>query len=318
MIRNFAWKHTSLWTRTGFSTAVVLVVLLGAASAGADRPYQSMDQLIVEADGFVLGTIRDVLPFDGEAYEGGDLLTLEEIEVTRGLEERIPHHVYLPDSGGPLNLVPGERTLLLLRAGVGDVDFELVGGPRGIFRIVREDQEAGSSRDLILDHDGNRIFGLMGGHLITEYGLPAEAFHADPNVENEGEAFLLPPEKVDLSGREPMAAPVFIGLFEQKLASVFDRYALEGQILAEAACTAMRPTHGWTFAVQRRCSNYAPDCAKVCNYIYEGQAGWLTCFNSLHVYANQAATGTEVLGLKTYRYNGCGGSCGPNYCCCGN
>lgn len=90
------------------------------------------------------------------------------------------------------------------------------------------------------------------------------------------------------------------------------------QVLAEATCTALKVGGGWTFAVPRPCSGTAPDCATLCASLTEAQAGTLSCFNSLHIYGNQPAEAVSTLGLKTHRYNACGGGCGPNYCCCGN
>lgn len=100
---------------------------------------------------------------------------------------------------------------------------------------------------------------------------------------------------------------------------VWQQQYIDAQILAQATCTALRPAGGWTFAIRRVCSGNAPSCAEACAALTEGQAGNLKCFNALHVYGNQAHGSTDQLGLKTYKYNGCGGSyCGPNYCCCGN
>ena len=89
------------------------------------------------------------------------------------------------------------------------------------------------------------------------------------------------------------------------------------QVHAHATCTALGPG-SWVFAVQRDCSNEAPSCADICSFLIDDQAGHLTCFNSLHVYeARTPFNRSYTLGLKTYKYNGCGGSfCGPNYCCC--
>ena len=98
----------------------------------------------------------------------------------------------------------------------------------------------------------------------------------------------------------------------------FDQSQILAQILAQASCTALKPSGGWTFAVQRECGSSAPSCDEVCKSLKEGQAGQLSCFNSLHIYANQPFTSTAELGLKVHKYNGCGGGCGPNYCCCGN
>lgn len=100
------------------------------------------------------------------------------------------------------------------------------------------------------------------------------------------------------------------------------QYSL-AQIEAQATCIALRSQAGfgggWTYAVRRDCSSAAPTCAQVCGSIYAPQPGhYLQCFNSLHIYGNQPHATTAAMGLKTYLYNGCGGGCGPNYCCCSN
>lgn len=97
----------------------------------------------------------------------------------------------------------------------------------------------------------------------------------------------------------------------------FDRYGLDGQVLAEATCLALNDKGGkWTFAVKRDCADKSMTCDDVCQTVTESQSKNNVCFNSLHVYNNQAADGVAKLGLKTYKYNSCGGGCGPNYCCC--
>ncbi len=83
-----------------------------------------------------------------------------------------------------------------------------------------------------------------------------------------------------------------------------------GQIVAQASCTAINPSGGYTWSVRRECSALTPDCTTVCANLGK------TCFNSLHIYGNQPHTAEYQLGLQTYRYEGCGGGCGPNYCCC--
>lgn len=93
---------------------------------------------------------------------------------------------------------------------------------------------------------------------------------------------------------------------------------LDAQVLAQAACTALKSEGGWSFAIRRDCNNFAADCNTLCSNITEEQAGRLRCINSLHVYPNQPHSAPATIGLKTYRYNNCGGGCGPNYCCCGN
>jgi len=105
----------------------------------------------------------------------------------------------------------------------------------------------------------------------------------------------------------------------------FDRYDLDGQIQAEAVCTALAPSDksGWTYAVRRDCTaTNGQTCDQLCAASMESQvqsagAKQLWCLNAIHIYDNQATDKSHVVGLKTYRYNSCAGtSCGPNYCCC--
>ncbi len=99
----------------------------------------------------------------------------------------------------------------------------------------------------------------------------------------------------------------------------FAPFGKEGQILAQATCTAMRPGTGFVFAVQRICTRGVPSCAQICGSLFERQAGDLSCFGALHVYANPFFTADEMLGLKTLKQTNCGvRNCGSNYCCCGN
>ena len=101
-------------------------------------------------------------------------------------------------------------------------------------------------------------------------------------------------------------------------------------VIAQSSCAAYmshRP-NGWVYAVRRDCSINAPTCAQVCSdpelRVQDIQTASYTtwkCIGATHVYFNRPATGsgaTPRLGLKQYYYGygGCGGGCGPNYCCC--
>lgn len=100
---------------------------------------------------------------------------------------------------------------------------------------------------------------------------------------------------------------------------VFAPFGQHGQILAQATCTAMRANTGFVFAVQRFCEPDQPSCEQICRGLSEQQAGGLSCFGALHIYANRFFHEPETLGLKTLVQTSCEVSaCGPNYCCCGN
>ncbi len=87
------------------------------------------------------------------------------------------------------------------------------------------------------------------------------------------------------------------------------------QQLAQSTCVALGPAT-WVFAVPRDCSKKEKSCAQICGELKEAQAGALKCFNSLHIYEDGPARGLDQIGYKMYKYNSCGGGCGPNYCCC--
>ncbi|XP_045211854.2 uncharacterized protein LOC123563230 [Mercenaria mercenaria] len=82
--------------------------------------------------------------------------------------------------------------------------------------------------------------------------------------------------------------------------------------MAQSTCTALLTGNNYVFAVRRHCSTLSSNCEIVCSNLGK------KCFNALHVYNVNAlardATGTA--GLRMYKYNNCGGGCGPNFCCC--
>jgi len=103
--------------------------------------------------------------------------------------------------------------------------------------------------------------------------------------------------------------------------------------MANSACVGMSVGHnklGHITAVRRPCSNYYGDCNAVCrnapinNPGTGTQAHQWSCFDSLHVYKDHpkltdnsgAYTDSGKVGPVIYRYGGCAGDCGPNYCCC--
>ncbi|MEW8626578.1 MAG: hypothetical protein AB2551_12555 [Candidatus Thiodiazotropha sp.] len=94
-----------------------------------------------------------------------------------------------------------------------------------------------------------------------------------------------------------------------------NQLSVGAQRLAQASCVAIGPST-WVFAVPRDCNNREKSCSQICAEISESQAGQLRCFNSLHIYENGPANSLDQIGYKMYRYDGCGGGCGPNYCCC--
>jgi hypothetical protein len=155
---------------------------------------------------------------------------------------------------------------------------------------------------------------LVGGCLMED--------GAEPRFDVEGLDPAVARDALDLTSPELEAGGDALPVIEASEPPITQGLVQTGpdaQMLAQAACTAMKGAGGWTFAIRRECTAFAADCATTCANITEDQAGPLKCFNALHVYANEPRTSAATVGLKTYRYNSCtGGGCGPNYCCCGN
>jgi hypothetical protein len=258
------------------------------------------------ADGYVAGTVTK-LRSEPSATTSTTVVAQLRVTLSSVAAPSATIEVRLPDS----RLSMGDRVLLLVRS--QDGQFSLSGGESGIYWLSDFDDTG-----VVTDAFGDLVYGF------TPEGLVTEATAGELAVMPSGGPDL-PVVAPNLASREPIPAPLFAAIVDGKLvASEFSPAALPGlasrerQVLAEATCTAIRPNGGWTFAMPRRCSSTVPTCAAVCAYQYEVQAGWLSCFNSLHLYGNAPTDVPEQLGLKTFRYNGCGGGCGPNFCCCGN
>jgi len=100
------------------------------------------------------------------------------------------------------------------------------------------------------------------------------------------------------------------------VASTFEQFGAAGQILAQAACTAINPSGGYNFAIIKGC-DISTDCSTLCAQAGKssGSPSSLQCQESLHLYQPSWNSRSQT-DLKVYRYFGCGGGCGPNYCCC--
>jgi hypothetical protein len=277
-------------------------LVLTEQSAEAAGLYSALEA----ADGYVAGTVVK-LASESRASASTTAVVQLRVALSSVAAPSTLIEVGLPDPRFSVD----DRVLLLVCA--QDGQFSLSGGDSSMFWLSDFDETG-----VVTDVAGDLVYGFAPDGVVTEAtaGKMAVVSSAGPD---------LPVVALDLASREPIPSPIFAAIIEGKLlTSEFVLSALptlesyERQVLAEATCTAIRPSSGWTFAIERRCSSAAPTCEAVCAYQYESQAGWLSCFNSLHLYGNAPSDTPEQLGLKTYRYNGCGGGCGPNFCCCGN
>jgi len=84
------------------------------------------------------------------------------------------------------------------------------------------------------------------------------------------------------------------------------------QIQAQAICTAISGVAGQVTAIRRSCDATTVSCAVLCSRLESR-----SCFESLHIYNNEAANADSTVGFVSHRYNDCNPTgCGPNYCCC--
>ena len=261
-------------------------VALAGPQAGAASIYDALGS----SDGFALGKIVDLK----HASRDQSTKTVGDILVERSSMELDDRYleVDVTDVADRLNV--GDRVVVFIASRLGDGGAAtVVGGANGIYRVAQGDEQN------IADLEGRWVYGFSSEGLVIDDG--DIALSTLPSSE----------------GRSPIDVGTFLAIAEGNMGSLALQSTLR-QVLVEATCTAIRPGRGWTFAVMRDCSSTTPTCARICGYIYESQAGWLSCFNSIHLYGNDPAGGAGQIGLKTHRYNACGGGCGPNFCCCGN
>lgn len=156
---------------------LALVILLGTLPAHATvLVYKDLDDLVREADGVVIGTVRRVESADlgtGNVYT---FVTLGELELLHGRHDR--EELTLRLEGGRVgrygvrvegspSFAPGQRMLLFL-SGNGRDPVPLVGWGQGLFRIV---SEPGVPEPVVTDELGNRVLGVEGRRLLTERAI---------------------------------------------------------------------------------------------------------------------------------------------------
>lgn len=142
--------------------------------------YKTFDELIMEADGIIIGTVTDI---QAHVDETGDIYTfvmLNDLDIIYGdfggkeftirleggqIENQGLHVVGSPDFRRK------ERVVLFV-TGNGREIVPLVGWSQGLYRVSTDQKYR---RDVITDSDGNRVFGIQNGHLVKEYRVPSEA-----------------------------------------------------------------------------------------------------------------------------------------------
>lgn len=127
-----------------------------------------------------MGTVVNVESYYDQNDEIYTFVTLEELDILDGSYDQ--DTLVLRLKGGQVNgeiidvygspqFSPDDEVILFLR-GNGKAMVPIVGWTQGVFRVV-SDEETG--REVVSDHEGNRIFGIKGSKIIKEYLYPTKA-----------------------------------------------------------------------------------------------------------------------------------------------
>lgn len=238
-----AWVDT-LWN--GLKRQVLpLLALIGMSLLCARPgyattvPYKSFDQLVREAEGIIVGTVQQVESSYDPTQEIYTFVTLGQLSVLHGSYHQ-PTFVLRLKGGqvdqdiltvhGSPRLRPKDRVVLFVR-GNGRAIVPVVGWTQGVFRILAD---AATGRAVVSDHEGNRILGLKGSHLIKEHRHPTEAHvigqeqaitrsaepAATPGSPDQGTSSETVPSQDPsaLPVQEGLSVQAFMGLLQAKLA----------------------------------------------------------------------------------------------------
>ncbi|MDJ0736397.1 MAG: hypothetical protein QNJ47_20430 [Nostocaceae cyanobacterium] len=151
--------------------AAFLLLFAGKAVA-TTVIYQSMDDLSQNADGIIVGTVKEVKSAKVED-DINTYVTLRGIKVLKGIYDR--NEISLAMEGGFVEqegleiegspeFKKGERVIVFVENN-GSTIVPFVGFDQGVFKVVKGKQ----NREIVTDSLGNRIFRIQkGGHLMKE------------------------------------------------------------------------------------------------------------------------------------------------------
>lgn len=236
-----------------FQLASVAAALLLSTTMGHATvlPYKSLKDLVHEADGVVIGTVRSVTPTGGSGQAIHTFVTLDQIEVMSGkldaqtltlrLKGGAVGQEVLHVEGSP-TFVPNERLLLFVQGNGRDL-VPFVGWSQGVFRLTADG--VGSGQGVVKDADGNDVVGLDGDQVLLQPGAHSGAVIAGgPAISQARSA---PPQasagttddgsastqiSVRRKAAAPMAAEAFLAQVRQR-ASTEPGRALRSVSLAE-------------------------------------------------------------------------------------
>jgi hypothetical protein len=156
-----------------FAGAVLFLGVLQQSGATTIQ-YKSFNDLVAEADAVVSGQVVSVESrFSSNKEDIYTFVTLKDVETLSGSYSASTVTLRLLggyvgdkilDVAGSPGFRPNERVIIFVQ-GNGRNMVPIVGWSQGVFRIRND---AGTGLPMMVDHDGNRVFGLQGGTVIKE------------------------------------------------------------------------------------------------------------------------------------------------------
>jgi hypothetical protein len=226
-------RKTTLLALTAISAALFAQ---GAAHA-TTLPYKGVDKLVAEADGIVIGTVRQVQSTEESQKDIETYVTLDNLKVLGGRFAaptltlrlkggRVDNEILFID--GTPQFKQDERVLMFVQGNGRDI-VPLVGWTQGVFRLMT-DKASGAMT--IADHAGHPVVGFEGNRVLTS-GVDADAhILGAPNADfvvhvaapgqasagktNDGSASTMV-EATVAKNAPPMAAEAFLSALQKRI-----------------------------------------------------------------------------------------------------
>lgn len=167
----------------------LLTVLVPVSLQGTTLLYKGFDDLVLEADAVIVGTVAAVESMPSPNDEIYTFVTLDQIEALQGQPEgsevvlRLFGGAFGEDvievQGAPV-FTEGDQVLLFLQGNTQEM-VPLVGWTQGIFRPCFD---PGSNLEVTCDYAGNRVFDITGNTVIKE-----SVYFPDAEIVELGDGF---------------------------------------------------------------------------------------------------------------------------------
>lgn len=191
----------------------ICAVLVFATQVNATvLPYKNLDTLIEESDGIIVGTVRAVESHLEPSKDIYTFVKLDQLEVLHGnyhqrtLTLRLMggqvQNESLHVEGSP-EFSQNDRVILFVRNNGSEI-VPLVGWTQGVLRIVKD---PATGREVIHDHDGNRVVGVKDGHIEKHMTHQSEV----KVIPNRSEDNLIPNRQLNPTSEQSTSSEAFAG-----------------------------------------------------------------------------------------------------------